>query len=273
MTHDAATGELVEKRDAIVADWSKTQSVGLVDQLNCGARAFDYRPVLGKDNVIYAQHGGVTIHKPMKSSLLEIIQWTLAHPTELVLLYLSHWDNDNGVTQEAVQALLTDLHVPSVTNCADLSMNYSTALSLSRRSTLGGHLLAVFDCMDENFDSSITCYGRRFVCYDSWPKNTKEKPFQAMQNYLHDTTASDPTSQSVNLWMTQGHWQSSVLSVGLGALHRSTLLLDEERSQINAFLAQAIRNGSYPYMNILEVDNVCDGGNDLLAALQSVYLN
>jgi hypothetical protein len=40
MSHDAATGEIVEERDHVVDDWAKTQSVGLVEQLNCGARSF-----------------------------------------------------------------------------------------------------------------------------------------------------------------------------------------------------------------------------------------
>ena len=33
MSHDAATGELNPARDYIIADWAKTQSVGLVNQV------------------------------------------------------------------------------------------------------------------------------------------------------------------------------------------------------------------------------------------------
>ena len=67
MSHDAASGEIIEERDHVVMDWTKTQSVGLVGQLDCGARAFDYRPYLDKHDVLYAHHGPVVIHTTMES--------------------------------------------------------------------------------------------------------------------------------------------------------------------------------------------------------------
>jgi hypothetical protein len=62
LSHDAATGDLDKERDHVVDDWAQTQSTGLVGQLNCGARGFDYRPYL-KDGTLYAHHGPVVIHK------------------------------------------------------------------------------------------------------------------------------------------------------------------------------------------------------------------
>ena len=44
MSHDAASGYL--QRDKVVADWTITQSDGLVEQMECGSRSFDYRPYL-----------------------------------------------------------------------------------------------------------------------------------------------------------------------------------------------------------------------------------
>ncbi len=33
MSHDAVSGEIIEDRDHVVADWTKTQSVGILGQL------------------------------------------------------------------------------------------------------------------------------------------------------------------------------------------------------------------------------------------------
>ena len=41
MSHDAVSGELDEVRDFVVTDWTRTQGVGLVGQLDCGSRSFD----------------------------------------------------------------------------------------------------------------------------------------------------------------------------------------------------------------------------------------
>jgi len=42
MTHDAASGYLGA---GLVNKWTKTQTAGLAQQLACGARAFDARPL------------------------------------------------------------------------------------------------------------------------------------------------------------------------------------------------------------------------------------
>eukprot|EP01032_Pedospumella_encystans_P037454 gene37454-42422_t len=67
MAHDAASGEIVEERDHVVMEWTRTQGTGLVGQLNCGVRSFDYRPYLQGD-VLFAHHGPVVVHKTMSSS-------------------------------------------------------------------------------------------------------------------------------------------------------------------------------------------------------------
>lgn len=264
MSHDSASGELDEQRDHVIADWSRTQSVGLIDQLNCGARAFDYRPSLGKEGTLFPHHGPVTIHFPMKTSMKEVIRWTASHPNELVVVYLSHFDGDG--CSEAVGQLLEELQVPMVSDCAALSLPYAEVLKLSQMHT--GHLLAVFDCMDERFDPSIVCYGQGYSCYAN--STSSEVPLAAFNKYMLQTTSSAPTS--AGLWMTQGHWQSSTESVIIGTLQRGTVLLEEELSKVNALMAKAIRSKEYAFMNVLEVDHVCDGGTDLLAVLQEVYL-
>lgn len=270
MSHDSATGEMDEKRDHIVADWAVTQSSTLVQQLDCGARAFDYRPS-AKDGEVYAHHGGITIHVTMKESLRGILQWCTAHPDELVILYLSHFDGDG--CEDQVADILQQYHVQSVRgDCSPLaSWSYDQAKQHAKL-TAGGSLLAVFDCMEENYDSSINCYGKDFVCYDSWPSNSAQLPFEHLQSYMRNTTATNPTTSSAHLWMTQAHWQSTAATVTLGTLHKSSLVLDEQRSALNLWVKQSIEDGDYPYLNILELEDVCDHGLDVYAAIQTVYL-
>lgn len=269
MSHDAGTGEMVEQRDHIVADWAKTQNASLVEQLNCGARSFDYRPSIGHDGAIYPHHSGVVIRKPMKESLLELKKWTAVNSKELVILYLSHFDGEGCV--DSVTALLQETGVPFIKDCSQLAMTYSNALSFSKLLS-GGHLMAVFDCMDENYDPSIECYGKDFICYDSWPYNTTNVAFEAINTYMQATTSSNPTVSSSNMWMAQAHWQSSAQSVVKGTLHRSSLLLDEERSSLNKQVEIAIRNRAYSYLNVLELDHVCDNGANVLQAIRDIYL-
>jgi len=134
----------------------------------------------------------------------------------------------------------------------------------------GGSLLAVYDCMLEQFDETINCYGASkdqgtFSCYD---ESTRDIPMTALKYYLNDATSKLPTDDG-RLWMAQGHWQSTAESVVLGTLHNSSILLDESRAKVNVWLAQLARSrDEMPVLNVLEVDNVCDGGLELLAALQ-----
>lgn len=270
MSHDAASGEISESRDHVVADWTKTQSVGLVAQLDCGVRSFDYRPTSTKDGKIYAHHGGITIHVEMKDSLRDIMKWANKHPDDLVVMYISHWDGDG--CQDAVTNLLKSLSINTITECSSLStLTYGEAKQASKL-TGGGYLIAVYDCTNEYYDDSINCYSKDFTCYDSWPDNTKSIPFQALSTYMTKTTSSDPTETEALFWMAQAHWQSTAGSVTLGTLHNSSIVQDERRSEINLFIEQNILSGSYPYLNFLELDEVCDRGTEIYQAIKQVYL-
>ena len=58
MAHDTASGYL---GDGLVNSWTKTQSVGMKEQLNCGARVFDARPKLDDSKGLVWHHGDVTV--------------------------------------------------------------------------------------------------------------------------------------------------------------------------------------------------------------------
>jgi hypothetical protein len=288
MAHDAASGEIIEARDHVAVDWARTQSVGLVGQLDCGARSFDYRPYLMGETV-FAHHGPVVVHKKMNESLYEVMDWLATHPDQLVVMYVtscaSYASYEKQGCGEAVQALLDAAHIHTLSDsdCTDLtSLTFGAAKALSRLTT-GGSLLAVGECVTSNFVQEINCYGYAygagleggleggFVCYDSWPGNS-EVPWEFMKKYVSEVTRTDPTvgvRSSPNLWMTQVHWQSTALSVSLGTLHNSSLLMDESRAGVNLWVQQSVSKGDFKYLNLVELDNVCDNGLAVLAVLQS----
>lgn len=264
MSHDAATGDII--RDHIVAKWAITQSIGLSGQLDCGTRGFDYRPYY-YNGTLYAHHGGVKINKPMKDAVNEVISWCNQHPSEFVLFYTNSCDGDSGCKEAAIE-LLKSLGVYTITDCNELqSLTINQATSLGKLEN-GGSLLGLYDCVNEEYDSTINCYGKDFACYESWPNESIDIPWDKMNNYLNSVTSKVPTNDG-KLWMTQAHWQSTALSITLGTLHNSSLLLDEERSKMNEYVTNQINNKAYSYLNIIEVDNVCNYGVELFNAIDS----
>jgi hypothetical protein len=191
MSHDAATGEIDADRDHVVDDWTRTQPVGLVAQLDCGARAFDYRPYL-KGDILYAHHGPVVVHKPMNESIHEVQQWAAAHPSELVIFYVTACDGGDGCLDKS-KALLAENKVHTVTDCADLdTLTFESVMSVN-------NLLAVVGCVDEMYDSSLNCCSHKWKCYDD---SKSSVPWTAFENYVANTTKTSPVSDG-RLWMTQ----------------------------------------------------------------------
>jgi len=97
-------------------------------------------------------------------------------------------------------------------------------------------------------------------------------PKQRMRSYLDATSqgfAGSPAAATGQLWQMQALWQESAASVVLGTLSRSSLLGDEARSAWNADLAVDVAAGRWSAINLLEVNNVCDGGPQLLDALRA----
>lgn len=280
MSHDSSTGEIIPSRDGIITDvidaYSITQDTGLVGQLNCGTRAYDYRPYLLSNSSVISHHGGTKVHKLMADSITDISNWLNidSNSNELVLLYLSHFDGDitkNGDEEEQCRdasiKLLNDIGIKVITNCDTIAtLTVAEAYKNSRLSTDSGSLIAVVDCMDERFDSTVNCYGTGYCCYDSWPYN-QDIPWNHLKEYSVNATLLPPSSSSM-LWMLQAHWQSSTESVALGNLHLSSVVEDESKAGVNVWLANAINTkGYFPYLNIVEVDNVCDHGIDIYNAL------
>lgn len=243
--------------------------MGLVGQLDCGARAFDYRPEQQKDGEIIAHHGSKDVKVLMSDSLKDTSTWLQSHPDELVIFYMSHFGGES-TCRDATISQLKDMSIQVIYECQELeTLTVQAAYTRAKVGQGAGALLAIIDCMEERFDPSVNCYGTDFVCYDSIPHNTNI-PWNKMEEYLNKTTSTLPESAST-LWMTQGHWQQSTESTIIGNLRLSDLLADEQKSGINKYLAQSIREKKFKYLTMLEVDNVCDGGMEILDAIKTYY--
>eukprot|EP00602_Paraphysomonas_sp_CaronLab_P000050 CAMPEP_0185028448 /NCGR_PEP_ID=MMETSP1103-20130426/14169_1 /TAXON_ID=36769 /ORGANISM="Paraphysomonas bandaiensis, Strain Caron Lab Isolate" /LENGTH=265 /DNA_ID=CAMNT_0027562873 /DNA_START=57 /DNA_END=854 /DNA_ORIENTATION=- len=265
MTHDAATGDI--SRSHIVSEWAQTQNIGLYGQLDCGARSFDYRPYYF-NGTLYAHHGGVKINKPMKEAVTEVIEWCNIHTSELVVFYVNSCDGDDGCREAAID-LLVSLGIYTITDCSELTgLSVEDAISLSTLSG-GGSLLGLYDCVSEQYDSTVNCYGKGYACYESWDRESTDIPWDKMQSYLIGATKEVPTTDG-RLWMAQAHWQSTAESIAIGTLHNSSLLLDESRSNMNGWMAEAITKRTFQHLNIVEVDNVCDNGIAIYNAIKAL---
>ena len=64
------------------------------------------------------------------------------------------------------------------------------------------------------------------------------------------------------------HWQYDHEAWAKGQAHSSSICLDEDRSGVNAGIADKISSGAWQRVNIVEVDNVCDGGRAMLDAVR-----
>ncbi len=274
-THDSATGEIHDERELILAKWSRTQNGGIIDQLNCGARSLDYRPYLSKSNVLFAHHGPVVVNKSMKSTLEELIAWGRQNPTELVVLSLSHCVDErfhnnyySNACYDAMLDLLKTFHIHTITNddCSPLNtMTMENALA-------HGNILAVAGCSTGYWDPKLTCTAKEYVCYDSWPANSSHIPWTNFENAVFEWSSYVPVDDG-KFWGWGSNWQSSAESVIFGTLHNSSLILDEERSNLNSWTAQTIRDGKFKFLNMLGVDNVCHNGAEIFQALQEYNRN
>lgn len=313
MTHDAASGYL---GTGLVDRWTKTQPVGLANQLECGARAFDARPLYKNGRVVW-HHGSIAVNYPLEQSVDDIVAWLSHNPTELVLFTVS--DCSGG--EECMTGVHTAFATRNITIISDCDqLDGLTLGGAKKRGVLpgGGALLAVTGkplssgtaCSEGNYDSSIACTGvgsetsRAAIAkqcgvsladlstlplpphveaallscpiaepnggYGCWTSDaTHDKPIGTMLSYL-DGVASKALHPKA-FTQSQALWQESTESVVIGTLRNSSLLTDERRSALNALLATSVRAHRWAHMGLLEVNNVCDGGPDLWAALKEVY--
>jgi len=282
MTHDAGSGYL---DSSLVDRWAKTQDGGLAEQLECGARAFDARPHNSLTDGLQWHHGDVVVAHQFDHSLEEMIQWLASHPTELATLHI--WDCAGDGCESAVLAVLTNRNITTIADCARLqTLMYGEAKEIGALAG-GGSLLALTGssgCSQDNYDPSIACSGYTSGDSDDSKRNdTRESglpreygcwitdesralPVDRIFSYLDEVAALGLRED--RFMQMQGLWQESGASVVIGARRNSSLLLDESRSNLNGKLVDAVRQGRWSSIGLLEVNNVCDHGNALLDALR-----
>ena len=307
MTHDTATGYLGEDdvyynprtpQEKLVA-WAKTQIGNLTAQLNCGARAFDMRPYLKGDGELVARHGAVVIPKANFNGMLtEIKDWAHDHENELIVAEIFGCNGDVEVYGEntTVDACfnqtvkeLEDVGIPYIRETCEAKTyqdglkgwTYQTALersSLLETTGKAGHVIAIWSgCFDSNYDGSLACSGYE---YDSRPGvstrynchlngQNPSYPFNRTMVDLDRVSRQGPNMTSGNLWQMQALWQVSEGAVAVGTGYFSSILYDIQQSRLNraSFERLADPNTPWKQVNLFEVDNVCDQGNNIHMAL------
>ena len=240
-------------------------------------------------------HGSTTVEHAMSDSLDELLSWLNSHDeTAENLVHMSIADCEGDGCEDAVNELLVSKNVSKVVDdCSEI--DGKTVGDIMSLSTLPGeqkgHLFfASSGCLDANYNETITCAGFRvsserhlrgsnnnnntttkldlsltYTCYSD--SSTKDFPLNRMWDYVHSVVESGP--QYERLYSVQVRWEETATSIAIGEAHLSSLLDTEKRSQLNSLLTQKIKSGEIDSsrLNLVEVNNVCDGGNELQNAL------
>eukprot|EP01051_Picozoa_sp_SAG22_P024839 SAG22_NODE_7071_length_780_cov_0.787078_1_plen_241_part_10 len=176
MSHSSGTGYLGGPGRAwdTATRFAKTQDGGsgtdygsvatLADQLDCGARALDIRPLV-KDNQTYLHHdGAITGDITLRAAVGSVQAWAAARqPPELVLLALGHCVAASGAADAscaAATALLSELGVPVLegqrNSARGTAIRYSAALAIGP--VVAVRPASVQDPRDETAGPPIQCY-------------------------------------------------------------------------------------------------------------------
>lgn len=166
--HDAGTGYL--QPDGIITDvvyrFTKTQSGNVTSQLNCGIRAFDWRPSLTGDTLGFA-HGPVFVNHSMESAAAEVVAWADAHASEaedaLVLLIVA--DCNGQACWDAASAAFGAVGLPVLSGDAGCATASNLTLGAAMTAAAlpgGGHALALMNCPAapvQTYDDRCSCTG------------------------------------------------------------------------------------------------------------------
>ena len=287
MAHDASTTYL---GTGLISRWAKTQpDGGFAGLLSCGVRAFDLRPAVAGGQLVM-HHGSITVHHSLGLALDEVVSWANANATsaeELIVLNTGDFTGDG--CEAAVEQAFAARNITYLSECA--SLRDLTLEAAAKRAVLpgGGLVLAVsMGCVEQNYQPEVACSGytdgaaaaaaatsapieaglpSQYTCYAD--SSSKELPLQRMWSYLANVSAAGPPSDGT-LYSHQALWQESDASVAVGVVHGSSLLTDEVRSTLNALLVSRVTSGVWDVSraNLVEINNACDSGPELLAALR-----
>jgi hypothetical protein len=144
--------------------FTRTQTgASVTDLLDCGARAFDWRPSLTGGTLGFA-HGPVFINHSMAAAAAEVVAWASAHAAEaedaLVLLVVADCNGD--ACNAASLAAFAAAGLPALTSCAAASDLTLSAAMAAGALAGGGHALALVNCPSspvDTYDDRLSCTG------------------------------------------------------------------------------------------------------------------
>jgi len=165
-------------------------------------------------------------------------------------LTCSGFDRSEGLTASDSTVTLGQDRCTHLPDNSTFEEQYACGLEL--REQLGGHRVS-----EENI----------FGYYHCW-EGAAGKDF-AVNRLLNNLTAvAARVPKPGRLQEIQALWQESVKSTAIGIALSSSLLIDEEKSGLNALMVQKIDAGVFKHISFFEVNNVCDHGPELLQALR-----
>jgi hypothetical protein len=261
--------------------------------LSCGVRAFDWRPFLQEDGTVYMHHANKIIKTPMTEAMDDILSWTAKNNNgafDFVMLGITacisfNNSHQNSACRTAVDQILKKRNITVVSNNTLRTM---TAADAAERGKLpsGGSMLACHNCWEMHYNKSINCAGFggnekqtheiikkkeswSYTCYSD--SSTKSYPLNRMWSYLNQVSVDGPPRDG-RLYSAQALWQESVGDITVGTLHGSSLLKDESKSQLNSLLIDRITTNKWnaSKINMVEINNVCDGGVALKKVLDNL---
>jgi len=181
------------------------------------------------------------------------------------LLMVGHCNNQQcGL--HAAHALMNK-HIPFIP-CQQLAGRKLGELKKLGKRPGGGIVVATQDsCVEVNYEQAKenSCHEIDDACYEEGGADQLER----LQKYILDTTSSGHKTDKP-LWNTQAHWQYNSDSVTRGLMRGSCLLQDNSKSKVNEEVLKNIKNGTYKHINIIGMDNVCEHGKDITAALEKL---
>lgn len=321
MTHDAGTGYLKPEDlvDDVVYAWTKTQNVNVTEQLNCGARAFDWRPQFN-GSLLGFHHGPVFVPHAMSDAVQELVVWADANADakedSLIVVTVSHDDCDDKVI-----SVFNSFGIPvhrygdGGASCGE-NITVAQALEYGRRTGGPGSIFVTLACDQYSppnfppiYNDQIECSGflnategdvwrnemtnclqktpnllqciealggilnfpSHYSCYNTSSIVDKTYAYDRLISWDQSVTnIAPPPPPNAFLYSIMGCWSQNIESTVFGFLSASSLILDEERSGLNYYLADSVKNGTFKYIpNMIGVNNVCNGGGALKDALRS----
>ena len=292
-SHDSGMSVIQSSTAFSNAENTKTQTLGLLGQLNCGARYFDIRPVISGGQFKTGHYSEIDV-KGVKSwqgssgqsipSIINDVNTFTASAKELVILYLSHDLNTDvgnasysALTQPDWDRLLSELgglhnlYSAPATATADLT-------KLKLKDFIGGDRAAVVVIVDPSRDGiSLGQHANKgfytknqFAIYNTY-SNTNSVDFMVKDQLdkMHKQRTSPDSGVFLLSWtLTQDTGQSVVgaLPGVVGSIagffdhgvNKSILDLasDAELALFDHLLPACTRT-CYP--NIIYIDNFCTG--------------